>query len=81
MSGGRVPGKRGAGSALFVALASAAFLGGCSADSGERRSLTQRERDSTIAASPLPGAGTVGKALEISDSAAVQRDRGLPDAP
>jgi hypothetical protein len=30
--------------------------------------LTQRQRDSALAASRLPGAGAIGRALEVSDS-------------
>jgi len=40
--------------------------------------MTERERDSTIAASKLPGAGVVGKALEQADSAKARADRTLP---
>lgn len=54
-------------------------LPSCSPDGGRTRTLTQRERDSTIAASPLPGARTVGRALELSDSAAARRAQPLPE--
>jgi hypothetical protein len=36
---------------------------------------TERERDSTIAQSRLPGAGGVKAALKVSDSAAARRAR------
>jgi hypothetical protein len=57
-----------------VMLAVAVLLAGCSG-AEKRDPLTKRQRDSTIAGSPLPGAKTVGKALEHSDSAAVRRER------
>jgi hypothetical protein len=45
-------------------------------DSTARRgSLTQRERDSMIGASQLPGAQGVRGALKASDSAAARRER------
>ena len=57
------------------------LLIGCSSESGRSRTPTERERDSTIAASPLPGAATVGKAMEAADSAAARRNRPLPETP
>jgi hypothetical protein len=54
-------------------------LAGCSSyKTSETRVMTERERDSTIAASKLPGAGVVGKALEQADSAKARADRPLP---
>jgi hypothetical protein len=45
-------------------------------DSTARRdSLTQRERDSMLGASQLPGAQGVRGALKASDSAAARRER------
>ena len=47
-----------------------------STDSTARRdSLTQRERDSMLGASQLPGAQGVRGALKASDSAAARRER------
>lgn len=68
----------------LLSLLVAAFLAGCSG--GEkapetRRTLTEHERDSTLARSKLPGAGVVGKALEVADSASARADRPLPDGP
>lgn len=37
--------------------------------------MSERQRDSVIARSPLPGAGTVGKALAASDSASARAAR------
>jgi hypothetical protein len=50
--------------------------GACSSGDGERSTradtLTQRQRDSIVAASKLPGAGAVGAALRASDSLAAR---------
>lgn len=40
-----------------------------------QESLTQRQRDSLLGASALPGARGVQKALEVADSAAARRAR------
>jgi hypothetical protein len=57
----------------FVLLATA--LGGCKASSSTARPATERERDSAIGASQLPGAQGVRGALRVSDSAAARRTR------
>jgi protein involved in sex pheromone biosynthesis len=55
------------------------LLPGCSSHKDEqKRVLTERERDSTMAASKLPGAAVVGKALEEADSAKARADQPLP---
>ena len=60
---------------IFLCLSLAA----CSSrKSTETRTMTERQRDSTIAASKLPGAGVVGKALEQADSAQARANRTLP---
>jgi hypothetical protein len=43
------------------------------------RTLTQAQRDSAIAASQLPGAGVVGKALEVADSAKARANDPVPE--
>jgi hypothetical protein len=52
------------------------LLSACSTGSDEPREsrddMTQRQRDSTIAESRLPGAPAVGRALEASDAAAAR---------
>ena len=54
-------------------------LAACSSrKSEEGHTMTERQRDSTIAASKLPGAGVVGKALEEADSAQARANRSLP---
>ena len=46
-------------------------LSGCAIESGNpRTTLTERQRDSVIARSALPGAGVVGRALVETDHAA-----------
>lgn len=52
------------------------LTGGCSSDSSSsRKTMTQRERDSAIGASKLPGARGVRGALGASDSAAARNAR------
>ncbi|MCI0451822.1 MAG: hypothetical protein L0Z51_05445 [Candidatus Latescibacteria bacterium] len=69
-------------SALVWGIAMASVVAACSkqADQASRepRTLTQAQRDSAIAASPLPGAGTLGKALEVADSADARADESEP---
>jgi hypothetical protein len=48
---------------------------GCTASKDERAASTQRERDSVIGASKLPGAGGVRGALRAADSAAARNAR------
>lgn len=52
---------------------------GCGGSHGSptaaKDSLSQRQRDSVIGASQLPGAQGVRGALRVSDSAAARRDR------
>lgn len=56
--------------ALLLALAS--LVAGCAQRSqpAAKAPLTERQRDSILARSALPGAPVVGRALEISDRAA-----------
>jgi uncharacterized protein YcfL len=63
----------------FVAV-SALLLAACSSKQ-EKPAMTERQRDSTIAASKLPGAGVVGKALEQSDSAKARADQADTETP
>ncbi len=44
----------------------------------QARKLTEAQRDSAIAASDLPGAKVVGKALAISDSAKARSNQPVP---
>ena len=51
------------------------LLGACTSDSGQARSGTQRERDSVLGASKLPGAAGVRGALRATDSASARNAR------
>jgi hypothetical protein len=57
-----------------IAAAALLLLGilSCAPSSGRssRPPLSERERDSLLARSPLPGATVVGRAIEVSDRAA-----------
>jgi hypothetical protein len=58
----------------LICLLALSALPGCGADQAERRApKSERERDSTIGASRLPGAQGVGGALKAADSAASRR--------
>jgi len=58
---------------LLVALAAFA---GCEPKQTEAgKQMTQRQRDSAVAASRLPGAQGVGRALQVQDSAAARAAR------
>jgi len=60
-----------------LAVALLAFsLSACGASNGSKQPLTEHQRDSVIAGSTLPGAATVGKALEHQDDA-TQRSASL----
>ena len=50
-------------------------LGACSSPPPAKRALTEREKDSVIGQSRLPGAAGVRGALRASDSAAARRAR------
>jgi uncharacterized protein YcfL len=63
------------------AAVSALLLVACSSKQETRPAMTERQRDSTIAASKLPGAGVVGKALEQSDSAKARADPSETETP
>lgn len=68
----------------LVSLLVLGFLAGCSGGDKtpeSRRTLTEHQRDSTLARTKLPGAGVVGKALEVADSASARANRPLPDGP
>ena len=40
-----------------------------------QKALTQQQRDSVLAETPLPGAKVVGRAIAVSDSAAARAER------
>jgi hypothetical protein len=70
---------------LAVAVLAGLYAGGGCAKSESqavKHELTERERDSVIATeSALPGSGVVGKAMAISDSAAVRASATTPTTP
>ena len=57
------------GAVVFVALLA---FGACARNQTSHRTLTERERDSLIARSALPGAVVVGRAMALQDSMAVR---------
>ena len=63
--------------ALLAAVLVAATLSCARTES--RRQLTERDRDSTLGKSAIPGGAAVTRALEVSDSAAA-RARALEGA-
>ena len=58
---------------LAILIPSALLLAGCAAEpkfDKPRAQMTQREKDSVIAASGLPGSGVVKKGMQIADGQA-----------
>lgn len=60
---------------MAVLLLLAAGCGGGSGKDSTRSGLTQRERDSVLAESPLPGAKGVKAVLTVADSANARTDK------
>jgi outer membrane biogenesis lipoprotein LolB len=69
---------------ILAAVAAALALAACTAKKPEQAreaerepaaEMTERQRDSTLAHSKLPGAGVVGRAMEQADSAAARAAR------
>ena len=64
------PRRRGGGAAgQWVMLVASMLLAGCSADHKTSTGRTERETDSVIGQSSIPGAGGVKKAMDSQDSA------------
>lgn len=62
--------------ALAAAVVAVACAGCGKQQSREAKApMTEAQRDSAIAASKLPGAGVVGKALSVADSAEARAQR------
>src|SRR5262249_37509306 len=59
---------------IAVLLILGAASCGSHAEHASRVPLTERQRDSIIAKSSLPGASVVGRALDVSDKAAARAD-------
>ena len=77
------PGRFGPARRLAVSLLLAALVAGCAnqLDSDSTRAaLTGHQRDSVLAQSELPGAATVGRALDENDHAA-ERAAALDSVP
>lgn len=62
---------------VTTVVCSATVLGGCGKKEAQeaKEPMTEAQRDSAIAASKLPGAGAVGKALSAADSARARAAR------
>jgi uncharacterized protein YcfL len=62
---------------LIIAPVLGLMLAGCSSDTGGNRrdTMTQRQKDSVLAQTGLPGAQGVGKALNAADSAKARQAR------
>ena len=60
---------------LVIALVTACALGACAKSQAPQRQLTERERDSTLGKSAIPGGAAVTRALEVSDSSAARAQR------
>ena len=65
----RAPRRRGSRARLALATLLALAVVGCGPTASPRRELTQRERDSTLGKSVIPGAVAVTRTLEESDKA------------
>lgn len=59
----------------FVAIALAIGFVACSKEPEAKRDLTQREKDSILGASQIPGAKAVKRSLTSADSAAARQAR------
>jgi protein involved in sex pheromone biosynthesis len=61
---------------IFVTAASVLLLGACGGKTEENKpQLTEREKDSVLAGSRIPGAKAVGRAMTSADSAAARQAR------
>jgi hypothetical protein len=61
---------------VAVALVIVGVVGCTSEDSQEtHQTMTERQKDSVIARSPIPGAKAVGKAMNVADSASARANR------
>jgi hypothetical protein len=68
---------------MCVAAMAVCFVAGACTkkanEQAEKKPMTTAQRDSAIAASKLPGANVVGKALEVADSAEVRANKPVPE--
>lgn len=63
--------RRSLGIAILLAIA----LASCAKEGAPKRALTERERDSTLGKSVIPGGAVVTRALAVSDSEAARAQR------
>jgi hypothetical protein len=61
--------------ALLAATLLACAATACTQNHAPQRQLTERERDSTLGKSVIPGAAVVTRALAVSDTAPAQAQR------
>jgi len=57
------------------ALLAVVSAGCAKEDTDARATMTQREKDSLLARSPIPGAKAVGKSMTVADSATARMNR------
>ena len=57
------------------ALVVLGLIGCTQQDSSQTTTLTERQKDSLIARSPIPGAKAVGKSMSVADSASARVNR------
>ena len=72
MIGVTTPSRRWRAVAVLAAFAALTAFAGCSKSETAQRELTQRQRDSILGKSVLPGASVVTRALSVSDQASVR---------
>jgi hypothetical protein len=61
---------------ILIALAAALCVSACGEKTEEQKpQLTEREKDSVLAGSRIPGAKAVGRAMTSADSAAARQAR------
>lgn len=63
------PARRWRAVAVLAAFAALTAFAGCSKTETAQRELTERQRDSILGKSVLPGASVVTRALSVSDKA------------
>jgi hypothetical protein len=60
---------------VITALGLLAALGCAKKNTAARAPLSERQRDSVLARSGLPGSDVVGRAMQVSDRAAVRAEK------
>ena len=62
---------------ILVLCAVVGLIGCTQSDSTTTTTRTEREKDSLIARSPIPGAKAVGKSMNVADSASARAQRAV----